>query len=584
MVKRASGAMHVVRIRKAEKDKVYQSVLLRQSYREGHRVRNRTLASLTSLPAAAVEAIERILRGQALVPSEEALTVIGSRPHGHVAAVLGTARRLGLPEVVDPQASRQRDLVVAMAAARVLHPASKLATSRLFDTTSLGQTLGVVDTTEDELYGALDWLLARQGRIEQELAKRYLEPGGVVLYDLTSVYLEGERCPLAQRGYSRDGKPGKQQIEFGLVTNAEGVPVAIEAFAGDTGDPSTFQAQEKKVRERFGVSEVIWVADRGMLTGTQVAKLQQVVGARWITALRAPTIQQLVASGSIQLSLFDQQDLAEVTDPAYPGERLVVCYNPLLADKRSHKREDMLQATEKELAKVAARVERKAGGGRGRLQGAAAIGERVGRVINKYQMAKHFIWKVTDNSFSYARNEPSIAEEAALDGLYVLRTNVTQERLNTAGVVLAYKSLAHVEQAFRHFKLGDLEVRPIYHYTESRVRAHLLLCMLAYWVQREMQRALAPLLFRDEAPPARPDPVAPAPRSAGAIAKDRGHRTSQGFPVHNFRTLMATLATVVKNWVKPYGTDPTNAFPLLTELTPLQQYAFRLLEVHPKRV
>jgi len=576
--------MHVVRVRKVEKGTTYESVLLRQSYREGARVKKRTLASLTALPAAAIDAVERILRGETLLPVDQVLRVERSRPHGHVAAILGTAQKLGLEALVDPQPSRQRDLVLAMIAGRVLQPASKLATTRLLDTTSLGQTLGVEEATEDDLYAAMDWLVARQGRIEGRLAKRYLTPGGVVLYDLTSSYVEGEHCELAKRGYSRDGKPGKQQIEFGLLTNGDGVPVAIEAFAGNTGDPATFQGQVEKVRERFGVSEVVWVADRGMLTSKQVAKLQEVVGAHWVTALRAPTIQQLVEEGSVQLSLFDTQDLAEVTDPRYPGERLVVCHNPLLADKRARKREDMLAATDKELAKVAAMVERGAAGGRAGLRGAAAIGERVGRVINKYQMAKHFTQAITDSSLTYARNERSIAQEAALDGLYVLRTNVPREEMDTAEVVLAYKSLSHVEEAFRHFKASDLEVRPIYHYRQPRVRAHLLVCMLAYWVQREMQQTLASLLFVDETPPARPNPVAPAPRSERALRKDRTQRTLEGFPVHSFRTLLATLGTLVKNRVVPHGGDQRAAFDLLTQPTPLQQRAFELLGLQLSRL
>lgn len=576
--------MHVARVRKVDKGRVYESVLLRQSYRVGDRVRNRTLASLTALPPAAVDAIERILRGQRMVVAEEALRIVRSRPHGHVCAVLGTARKLGLEALLDGQPSRERDLVMAMIVGRVLQPASKLATSRLLDATSLGETLGVVEATEDELYAGLDWLVERQEQIEERLAERYLRPGGLVLYDLTSVYVEGEHCDLARLGYSRDGKRGKAQIEFGLLTNDEGTPVAIEAFAGDTGDQSTFQAQERKVRERFGVGEVVWVADRGMLTGTQIEKLQQVIGAHWITALRAPSIQQLVQAGSVQLSLFDKQNLAEVTDPRYPGERLVVCHNPLLAERRAAKREDMLRATERELDKVVARAERGVCRGRGGIRGAVKIGERVGRVVNSYGMAKHFTWTINETSFSYARNERSIGEEGALDGLYVLRTNVPAERLDSAEVVLAYKSLSHVEQAFRHFKLSDLEVRPIYHYRERRVRAHLLLCMLAYLVQREMQRALAPMLFVDETPPQRPDPVAPAPRSAGAVSKDRRQRTVEGFPVHSFRTLLATLGTVVKNWVTPPGARPDTVFHLFTEPTPQQQRAFDLLGVQPSRL
>ena len=578
--------MHVVKVISRRGEAEYTSYLLRQSYREGAKVKKRTLANLSMLPLPVIQAIRRGLAGEELIAASEALTITQSRAHGHVAAVLGTGQKLGLEALVDPQPSRQRDLVLAMIAARVLQPASKLATTRLLDTTSLGQTLGLEDATEDDLYTAMDWLVARQERIEGRLAKRYLTPGGVVLYDLTSTYVEGEHCSLAKRGYSRDGKPGKQQIEFGMLTNGDGVPVAIEAFAGNTADPATFQAQVHKVRERFGVEEVIWVADRGMLTSAQVEKLQKVIGAHWVTALRAPTIQQLVQAGSVQLSLFDTQNLAEVTDPRYPGERLVVCHNPLLAEKRDRKRDDMLEATERELAKVAAMAERGAAGGRAGLRGAAAIGERVGRVINKYQMAKHFTRTITDSSLTYARNEASIAREAALDGLYVLRTNVPQERLDTAAVVLTYKSLSHVEQAFRHFKLSNPSAAegPIYHYREARVRAHLLVCLLAYWVQREMQQALAPLLFVDEAPPARPDPVAPAPRSERALRKDRTHRTVEGHHVHSFRTLLATLGTLVKNRVVPHGGDQRAAFDLLTQPTPLQQRAFDLLGLQLSRL
>jgi len=579
VARRSTGAMHVVRIVTRRGEREYVSHLLRQSYREGVQVKNRTLANLSALPAEAIDVLRRALAGEVLVAAHEALTIERSWPHGHVAAVVGAARRLGLEGVVDPQPGRQRDLVMAMVAARVLHPASKLATSRLWSTTSLGSLLGVEQASEDELYAAMDWLLERQGLIEQRLARRYLEPRGVVLYDLSSTYVEGEHCPLAKRGYSRDGRPGKAQVEFGLLTNAAGDPIAIEAFAGNTADPATFQSQVQKAKERFGVSELVWVADRGMLTGAQVAKLQQVVGASWITALRAPTIKQLVEAGTIQLSLFDTRNLAEVIDPRYPGERLVVCFNPLLADKRAHKRQDMLAATDKELAKVQAMVERGAAGGRAGLKGAAKIGERVGRVVNKYDMAKHYTRTITDTSFTYVRNQASIAQEAALDGLYVLRTNVPQERLDTPGVVLAYKSLGHVERAFRQFKLSELEVRPIYHYSEPRVRAHLLVCLLAYWVQRTMQQAWAPLLFVDEAPPERQDPVGPAPRSAAAKRKEQTKRTVEGLPVQSFRTLLANMASLVKNRVVPSGAGAQAAFMALTQPTQLQQRAFDLLGV-----
>jgi len=573
--------MHVARTRTTVKGKVYESVLVRQSYREGAKVKHRTLASLTRLPAHVVEVVERALRGDVLLSSSEGLSIQRSWPHGHVAAVLGAAGKLRLEAVLDPAPSRERDLVLAMVVARVIQPASKLATTRLWHTTSLAQTVGVETATEDDLYAALDWLVGQQEAIEQRLAQRHLRNGDSVLYDLSSTYVEGEHCELAKRGYSRDGRPGQPQIEFGLLTSASGEPVAIEVFPGNVADPTTFGAQVTKVKERFGVADVVWVADRGMLTSTQVERLQEVVGASWITALRAPTIQQLVEAGSIQLSLFDTQNLAEVTDPRFPDERLVVCHNPLLAEKRARKREDLLVATEQELAKVAARAQRGAAGGRAGLKGAAAIGERVGRVVNKYQMAKHFQRRITDTSFSYQRDEASIAQEARLDGLYVLRTNVATERLDTAGVVLAYKSLAQVERAFRHFKLGDLEVRPIYHYRERRVRAHLLLCMLAYWVQRTMERDLAPLLFRDEAPPAREDAVAPAPRSDGARWKERTKRTADGWPVHSFRTLLAELATIVKNRVALGGAQPT--FDLLTAPTPGQARAFDLLGVSLSR-
>ena len=573
--------MHVDKVVSRQGGREYISYLLRQSYREGPKVKKRTLANLSALPVPVIDTIRRGLAGELLIAAHEALTIEQSWPHGHVAAVLGTARKLGLEALIDPEPSRQRDLVLAMVVARVLQPASKLATTRLLPTTSLGPILGVADATEDELYAAMDWLLERQERIEGRLAKRYLKSGGVVLYDLSSSYVEGEHCPLAKRGYSRDGKPGNLQVEFGLLTNAEGVPVAIEAFSGNTADPATFFGQVEKVKDRFRVDEVVWVADRGMLTGAQVAKLEKVVGARWITALRAPTIQLLAEAGSIQLSLFDTQNLAEVSDPRYPEERLVVCYNPLLAEKRAKKREDMLVATEKELAKVAAMVERGAAGGRAGLTGAAAIGERVGRVVNKYQMAKHFTRAISDTSFTYTRNTASIAKEAVLDGLYVLRTNVPKERLDAPGVVLAYKSLGHVERAFRHFKLSDLEVRPIYHYTEGRVRAHLLLCMLAYFVQRTMQQALAPLLFVEEMPPERPDPVARAPRSDGAKRKEQTKLTADGFRVQSFPTLLATLATLVKNRVVPRGADPKAAFDMLTQLTPFQERVFALLGLSP---
>jgi len=574
--------MHVAKVEKRQGDRVYVSYLLRQSYREGDKVKHRTLANLSPLPVSTIELIRGSLAGQQYLPAGEAFSIEQSWPHGHVAAVLGTARTMGLERLLDPKPSRQRDLVLAMIVARVLQPASKLATTRLWTATSLAQSLGVEEATADELYAALDWLRERQNDIEQRLAKRYLEPGGLVLYDLSSTYMEGEHCPLAKRGYSRDGKPGQLQIEFGLLTNAEGEPVAIEVFPGNTADPATFQQQVTKVKERFGVADVVWVGDRGMITGAQVRQLQQEAGVSWITALRAPAIQKLVEEGAIQLSLFDTQNLVEVEDPRYPGERLVVCYNPLLGQKRAKKREDMLVASEKELDKVVAMVARGAEGGRAGLQGAAQIGERVGRVVNKYAMAKHFRRTITASSFSYERDPASIAAEAVLDGLYVLRTNVAKQRLDSAAVVLAYKSLEQVEDAFHHFKLTDLEVRPVFHYLEERVRAHVLLCMLAYSVQRTMERALAPLLFKDEAIPQRDDPVAPAPRSAAAKRKDLTKLTAEGFAVHSFRTLLAQLGSLVKNRVIPHGADSAASFDMTTQPSPLQARAFELLGLNVK--
>lgn len=571
--------MHVARTKTTVKGRTYESVLVRQSYRVGGQVKHRTLASLTRLPAHVIDAVERAIRGETLPVNGAGLTVVQSWPHGHVAAALGTARQLGLEAVIDPQPSRQRDLALAMVVARVLEPASKLATSQLWDTTSLARTLGVEKADEDDLYAAMDWLVERQEAIEQRLAERHLKAGDIALYDLSSTYVEGEHCELAKRGYSRDGKPAQPQVEFGLITNADGDPVAIEAYPGNTADPATFQDQVTKVKDRFGVSEVIWVGDRGMITGAQVEQLQQLSGLSWVTALRAPTIQQLVDAGSIQMSLLDAHDLAEVTDERYPGERLVLCFNPLLAQERAKRREDLLRATEKELAKVAAMVERGAAGGRAGLRGQAAIAERLGRVVNKHGMAKHIIRAITDSSFSYRRDMTSIEREAQLDGFYVLRTNVSSKRLDTAGVVLAYKSLAHVERAFRHFKLSELELRPIYHRLERRVRAHLLLCMLAYWLQRTMERKLAPLLFMDEAPPARQDPLAPAPRSDAARRKDQRKRTEDKLPVQRFRVLLKRLSTVVKNRVLPAGADPSAAFDLLTQPSPLQQRALDLLGV-----
>jgi transposase len=576
MANRHSDAMHVDKIVRRHGDRVYVSHVIRSSYREDGKVKHDQVANISRLPPHLIEVVSRGLAGEAVGVLSDGISVEQSWLHGHVAAVLGTARRMDMAKVIDAKPSRKRDLVLGMIVARVLDPASKLATTGFFRSTTLGKTLGIEGVTEDDLYGAMDWLVERQEKIERRLAKRHLEAGGVVLYDLTSVYVEGEHCELAQRGYSRDGKPGHLQIEFGLMTNAAGEPVAIEVFPGNTGDPKTFPAQVTKVQERFGVKDVIWVGDRGMVTSAQVRLLEKIAGLSWVTALRAPSIRQLLDRGSLQLSLFDTQNLAEVTDPRFPGERLVICHNPAMESERARKREELLQATERELAKVAAMAARGASG-RGRLRGEAKIGERVGRVVNKYNMAKHFRRVVTDTSFSFERDHASIAEEAKLDGFYVIRTNVKPERMSTADVVETYKGLEQVERAFRHFKLQGLQVRPIYHRLDRRIRAHLLICMLSYSIQRRMEHNLAPLLFVDEDVPARSDPVAPAGRSHQAQHKDQSKRAKDGYRIHSFRALMKELESIVKNRIRIHGTEAD--MEVTTRRTPLQTRAFQLLGV-----
>ena len=567
--------MHVARVRRVHAGKEYVSVLLRQSYREGHSVKHRTLASLTALPATVVDAIERSLRGERLVPAGEAFRIVRSLAHGHVAAVIGTLRSLGLETLLDRRPSRQRDLAVALVAGRVVRPASKLATARLLGVTTLGEVMAVAGATEDELYGALDWLLARQDRVERALAARHLAAGSLVLYDLTSTYVEGSHCPLARHGYSRDQRPDRPQIEFGLLTDARGCPIAVEAFAGNTADPATVEAQVEKLRLRYGLTDIVLVGDRGMLTSARIERLREVGGIGWVSCLRAPAVRRLVEAGDLQLGLFDERNLAEITSPEFPGERLVVCRNPALAAERARKREALLLDTETLLAAVVRLVSR------GRLRSAAAIGLRAGRVVDQKKMAKHFELDIGDGQFAYRRKADAIAAEAALDGLYVVRTSVRPERLDTAAVVETYKRLAVVERDFRMLKGDDLAVRPIFHWRADRVRAHLFLCFLAAYVRWHLEAAWAPLLFRDEVPPVRTDPVGPPERSASAIAKERDHRTPDGLRVGSFATLMAELATLTRNRVVPAGTDERATFDVLTEATPLQARAFELLGVSP---
>jgi len=559
------------------------AILLREGWRENGKVRKRTLANLSKWPKGKIDTLRRLLKNEPLVGRDDAFNIVRSLPHGHVAAVLGTLRTLRVDRLIDPEPSPQRARVLAMIAARIVHPGSKLATARgLAEATArdtLAERLDLGPLDEDDLYASMDWLLVRQDRIERHLAKRHLGEGTLVLYDLTSVWMEGRTCPLAKRGHSRDGKRGKLQIEFGLLCARDGCPVSVEVFAGHTADPSTVGAQVGKLRQRFGLSRVVLVGDRGMLTEARIREEVQPAGLDWVSALRGPAIRALVESGAVQLSLFDERDLVEVTSDAYPGERLMVCRNPLLAEERARKRGALLDATEAVLAPIAAATRRE----KRRLSGESKIGARVGKVIGRYKMAKHFEWSIDEKGgFTYQRNASSIAAEAAVDGLYVVRTSLSETELDTHGTVRAYKRLSTVERAFRSLKTVDIKVRPVFHRSAERVRAHVLLCMLAYYVEWHMRQRLKPLLFDDEdresAEAARPSIVAPARVSDTAQSKARTKRTADGDPVQSFRTLLADLATVTRNTVVPRwpGAEP---FEVITRPTPLQDKALKLLGV-----
>jgi hypothetical protein len=560
------------------------AVLLRESYRVGKQTKKRTLANLSMLPPEAVDALRRALKGETLVPATEALEIERSRPHGHVAAVLGTVRRLGIPGLLAARPSRERDLAIAMIVARVLDPASKLATARGLGTETgfhtLAEDLDLGEADVSELYRAMDWLLRRQPRIEAKLAERELSDGTLILYDVTSTYFEGRTCPLAKHGYSRDQKKGKLQIVFGLLCAAGGCPVAVEVFPGNTADPKTLASAVEKVCERFGLKRVVLVADRGLLTEARIeAELMPLEGRLdWITALRAPAIRSLLADGDLQLSLFDERDLAEITSERYPGERLIACRNPLLAAERARKRDALLLATERKLEEIA-RATRRASRP---LSGREAIALRVGDVLGSSKVAKHFRTEIGEDHFTYARDEAKIAREAALDGIYVIRTSVPEEELSAEDAVGAYKSLSDVERAFRSTKTVDLEVRPIHHRNEARVRAHVFLCMLAYYVEWHMRRALTPLLFEDHdranAQRQGRSVVTRAQRSEAARRKVATRRTDDDLPVHSFRTLLKDLATLTRNRVR---VDGGASFDHLTRPTHLQQRAFELLEVTP---
>ena len=559
------------------------AVLLRESYREGGKVRKRTLCNLSDWPAAHVEGLRGVLKGGTVIPAErDAFTVIRSLPHGHVAAALGTARRIGLDRILGPDGDRCRDLVLALLVGRILEPASKLATARALSpataASSLGEVLDLGAVDEDELYTALDWLLERQPAIETVLAKRHLTNGTLVLYDVSSSYLEGRCCPLAKRGYSRDGRKGTLQIVYGLLCAADGCPVAIEVFDGNTADPMTLTKQVEKLKRRFHLERVVLVGDRGMITQARITDDIKTAGLDWITALRAPAIKALLETGALQLSLFDQRDIASITVPDFPGERLIVCRNPDLAAERTRKRQDLLAATERDLARIRTAVARK----HHPLRGATNIALTVGAVLDKHRMAKHFELAITDAAFSFARKTVAIAAEAASDGIYVVRTSLPAAALDDAATVRSYKSLSLVERAFRCLKTVDLQIRPVHHWLADRVRAHVCLCMLAYYLEWHMRQRLAPMLFNDTdkqtAEALRPSVVAPAQRSPAAVTKQTTGLTPDGLPVHSFHSLLADLATVARNTIVTAIT-PDYPLTVVTRPTPIQRKALDLLGV-----
>jgi hypothetical protein len=569
-------------VAKSGERRVYESVLVRRTYREGGKVRHETLANLSALPGEAVAAIEATLKGERLVPAGQAVTIAGSLPHGHVAAVHAMAAKLGLPALLGP-AGRPRDLVMALIVSRVVKPGSKLSTLTWWPDTTLGTDLGVAGASTDDIYAAMDWLEGRQDAIEAGLARRHLaadvNPARMALFDLSSSWMEGRCCPLASRGYSRDGKKGRAQIEYGLLTDPAGRPVAVRVLPGNTGDPAAFTQIVQVVRDKFALAKMVMVGDRGMITSARIAALNQAADGTqqpdpygWVTALRSPAIKKLMADdGPLQLSLFDQQDLAEITSPDFPGERLIACRNPVLAADRARKREDLLAATEKLLTPIIARV------AAGRLAGAGPIGVEAGKVIAKYKTAKHFELTITDTSLAVARRQDQIDAEAALDGFYVLRTPVPASELDASSVVTAYKNLKYVERDFRHIKSDDLDLRPVFHRLEERVRAHVLICMLGCYLTWHLRRAWAPLTFTDEDPPAPANPVAPARRSAQAQAKASCQHDPAGRPYRSFRGLLEHLATLTRNQVRFAGTQAT--VPMLTEPSSIQRDAFDLIGV-----
>lgn len=570
-----TGTAHVVTTTRTYKGKTYRTQLLRRSYREGGRVKNETLGNLSHLPESLIELIRRSLQGESFVALGEAFEVTGSRPHGHVQAIAAAMQRLDFAALLGSKPSPERERVLAMVAARIVAPSPKLATTRWWHSTTLAEDFGVADANEDDLYAAMDWLLARQGAIQNKLSRRHLHDGGLVLYDLSSSYFEGTTCPLAKLGYSRDGKKGLLQVNYGLLTDARGCPVAVSVHEGNVADSATFLPEIERLRQSFGIEQLVMVGDRGMIGQAAIAELREMAGIGWITALKGASIRALVEQGQLQLGLFDQRNLVELSSPEYPGERLVACRNPELAKLRSHKREELLGATEKSLQAIKQRVDA------GKLKGADAIGLRVGRLINQYKVAKHFELTIGENRFTFTRKREAIAAEAALDGLYIIRTSVDAQRMEAADCVRNYKALANVERAFRSLKTVDLKVRPIHHRTAERVRAHILLCMLAYYVQWHMREAWRELMFADtdQAAKARRDPVAPARRSPAALDKVARHTLDDGTPVHSFSTLMAELATIVRNTCRTPSAGPNApTFDLLTTPNAHQRRALDLIQ------
>lgn len=587
---RRGGAVHVATTRRRYKDQVYETHLLRRSYREDGKVKTETLGNLSHLPAETIELIRRSLKGERFVPvglaglvaseglDANGLRIMRSLPHGDAAAAAVMAARLGLADVIGP-ACRDRDLIVGLVLARVCRPGSKLAATRWWADSTVGADLGIADASTDEVYAALDWLGGRKEPIEAALADRHLTPGGRVLFDLSSSWMHGSACPLVRFGHSRDGKRGKPQVEYGIVADPEGRPLAVEVFAGNTGDPTAFVSVVQTVRKRFGLNDITFVGDRGMITQARIDALRELSGADWVTALRAPAIKELVEAGAIQLSLFDTANLAEITHPDYPGERLVACRNPVLAEQRARTRDALLAATEAALTKLAATV------AAGRLKDHTRIALRAGRVVAKHKMAKHFDLTVGHGQISWSRRTEQVQAEAATDGIYVVRTSLPPNGANGIGasqVVGVYKSLAEVEADFRSWKATDLQLRPIYHWTEPRVRAHILLCLLAGYLTWHLCRVLAPLTFTDTHRPdplTRDDPVAPATVSQAAKAKAATKQTAHGQPAHSYQSLLAHLATLTRNTCHLTGSPDQASFDKLTEPTPTQRRVFELLGV-----